>query len=57
MIKMPEPDRTNIIMRFEWFTIYPLDGHRLWLEMDGGEGMEFSKQELMGFLSKIWSRF
>jgi hypothetical protein len=42
------------IMRFEWWTLRPFDGHNLWLEMDGGEGMQFPKALLMGFLSKLW---
>lgn len=44
-------------MRFERFTIRPFDGHHLWLEMDGGEGMTFTKAEFMGFLAKIWERY
>lgn len=42
------------ILEFEWFTIRPFDGHRLWIEIDGGEGKTFSKAELMGALAKIW---
>ena len=53
----PMPQKGDVIMRFEWFTIYKRDGHSLWLEQDDGEGMTFPKAELMGFLSKVWSRF
>jgi hypothetical protein len=52
---MPQPGR--VIMRFEWFTIREFDGHNLWIEVDGGEGMSFPKMELMGFLAKVWKRF
>lgn len=55
--KLPHPHNHEPIMKFEYFTIYPFDGHLLWLEMDGGEGMTFPKAELMGFLSKIWKRY
>jgi hypothetical protein len=54
---LPELCNQKVIMRFEWFTIREFDGHHLWLEIDGGEGMQFRKDELMGFLSKIWKRF
>lgn len=52
----PMPTPGKVIMKFEWFTIREFDGHHLWLEMDGGEGLAFSKAELMGFLAQIWRR-
>ncbi len=55
MKPMPKPGK--IIARIEWFTLRLFDGHHFWLEMDGGEGMAVSKQEVMGFLAKVWKRF
>lgn len=53
--KLPTPGK--VIMQFEWWTIREFDGHHLWLEMNGGEGMAIRKEILMGFLSKLWKRF
>ena len=53
----PIPMPGKLLFKFEWFSVYEFDGHHLWLEMDGGEGMAFTKQEMMGFFNKIWERF
>ena len=44
------------LFEFERFIIRPFDGHTVWMENPDGEGTQVAKQEVLGWLIKMFDR-